>query len=90
VARIGRVRRRQLARCDDVRIWARLGDLGALVREEQHLRQALRRAQQANGADWGPEDATRAPEPQRQTVALFEQLRGELEQTERAAVPVAA
>ena len=68
--------------------YARLGDLGALVREEQHLRQALRRAQLAAYGDGAGDTMPAAP--QRQTTAAFEELRAALEQVDQVRVPVAA
>lgn len=60
---------------DLYRCYAELGDLNALVDEEQRLRQALRRAS-------GPEDD---PDPEPATVSLFMRVREDLEL--RASVP---
>jgi len=62
---------RELYRC-----YQYLGDLTSLIREDRHLRQALREAY----AD--PDDPVRDPqdyEPEPETVALFNEIRRELE-----------
>jgi hypothetical protein len=58
---------RELYRCH-----ARLGDAGALVREERQLRLALREA-------FGDPDDPRWCEPSPETTALFRQLRLDLD-----------
>ena len=68
---------RELFRC-----YAELGDLSALVGEERHLREALRKAHGSSKAagddpDWYP--------PQPETIELFNRLRAELEA--RVAMP---
>jgi DNA-binding SARP family transcriptional activator len=62
---------RELYRC-----YRDLGDLGALVREDRHLRQALREAL-ADPDDPAEDPGLYAPEPE--TVALFRAIRAELE-----------
>jgi DNA-binding SARP family transcriptional activator len=62
---------RELYRC-----YRELGDLASLVREDRHLRQALRTA----FADPGdPEDDPEQYDPEPETVALFREVRAELE-----------
>jgi nucleoid-associated protein YgaU/DNA-binding SARP family transcriptional activator len=68
---------RELYRC-----YRELGDLASLVREDRHLRQALR---QAFADPDDSEDDPAAYEPEPETVALFRRIRADLEA--RAAVP---
>jgi len=68
---------RELYRC-----YSELGDLNALIREERHLRQALREAYYDPN---DPEDAPDRYQPEVETVELFHRIRRELE--ERAGGP---
>lgn len=69
---------RELYRC-----YGESGDLRLLVREERHLREALRAAYQ-DPADL--EDDPSAYEPEPKTVALFEETRRQLEAKQRRAI----
>lgn len=61
---------RELFRC-----YQQLGDLQSIIREDRHLRQALRDAY----ADFDEEDVDAADiEPEPETKALFKEIRGEL------------
>ena len=62
---------RELYRC-----YGELGDLASLVREDRHLRQALRTALVDPG---DPEDDPEQYDPEPETVALFREVRAELE-----------
>ena len=62
---------RELFRC-----YQQLDDLGALIREERHLREALR---EANVDPDTPEETPDACPPERETSELFEAIRSELE-----------
>jgi len=62
---------RELFRC-----YQQLGDLGALIREERHLREALR---EANVDPDNPGETPDACPPERETSELFEAIRSELE-----------
>jgi hypothetical protein len=61
---------------DLYRCYEELGDLAGLVREDRHLRQALRETRRDPD---DPEDDPRQDEPEPETVALFEAVRAELE-----------
>ncbi len=62
---------RELYRC-----YQRLGDLSSLIREDRHLRQALREAY-ADPSD--PNDDPEQYQPEPETVELFNRIRAELE-----------
>jgi hypothetical protein len=62
---------RELFRC-----YQQLRDLGALIREERHLREALR---EANVDPDNPEETPDACPPERETSELFKTIRSELE-----------
>lgn len=58
------------------RCYQQLGDLNALIREDRHLRQALRDAYaELEGPEGDPEDYQ--PEPE--TIALYEEIKKVLE-----------
>ena len=61
---------------DLYRCYRELGDLAALIREDRHLRQALRETL-ADPDD--PDDDPEQYEPEPETVALFDEVRAELE-----------
>jgi DNA-binding SARP family transcriptional activator len=61
---------------DLYRCYGELGDLAALVREDRHLRQALRET--LSDPD-DPDDDPGQYEPEPETVALFEAIRADLE-----------
>jgi LuxR family maltose regulon positive regulatory protein len=63
---------RELYRC-----YSELGDLNALIREERHLRQALREAYYDPN---DPEDDPNRYQPEPETVELFNRIRRELEE----------
>jgi len=62
---------RELFRC-----YQQLGDIGALVREERHLREALR---EGYSDPENRDDVSEAYPPERETTELFEAIRSELE-----------
>ena len=62
---------RELYRC-----YLKLGDLSSLIREDRHLRQALREMySDADDSEVNPSDY----QPEAETVALFNEIRQELE-----------
>lgn len=64
------LRRSELYRC-----YRQLGDLTSLIREDRHLRQALREVDVAMG---GENSAGGEYQPEPETVALFREIRQEL------------
>jgi DNA-binding SARP family transcriptional activator len=62
---------RELYRC-----YQQLGDLGSLIREDRHLRQALRDAYYDPDS---PDDDPEGYPPEPETVSLFDTIRSELE-----------
>jgi DNA-binding SARP family transcriptional activator len=62
---------RELYRC-----YQQLGDLSSLIREDRHLRQALREAHYDPG---DPEDDPERYQPEPETTAIFAEIREELE-----------
>lgn len=70
--------------CGLFRCYQQLGDLGALLREEHELRQALRAAYGEKKTD------AKAGEPSASTRALFQQIRAELEARGRGEKSTAA
>jgi DNA-binding SARP family transcriptional activator len=73
---------RELYRC-----YAAMGDLTSLIREDRHLRQALREAYPSPN---NPDDDPDQYQPERATVELFHQLRGELERRDAGTVVAGA